>query len=231
MSTTVSTDGHPLPGPALRVRWIWAAATALAVGAALAFTVRDASYTGAVRWAASSGQAPLIELVAEKGLLALVALTAALALWTFLRARQRFWTLVCAGAGVIMAYALSEGIKILVAEPRPCTGADLATVVPCPAAGDWSWPSNHAVLAAAFATACLLTVVRVTWLAVPLAVTVAASRVLAGVHYVHDVLAGLTLGTLVVAVTVTAARPLLARAVATTGGARERRGDRTERQP
>src|SRR5699024_1773760 len=84
---------------------------------------------------------------------------------------------------------------------------DTATVLSCPGSGDWSWPSNHAVLAAAFATACILVVPRLAWFALPLALAIAASRVAAGVHYVHDVLSGLALGALVVAAVVAAHPP------------------------
>ncbi|HIW67826.1 MAG TPA: phosphatase PAP2 family protein [Candidatus Dietzia intestinipullorum] len=177
----------------------------------------------AVHWANGSGLEGSIDLVASKGLLALVTLVAAVALWAFFRSRRRFWTLVSAGAGVIAAYALSEGIKVLVAEPRPCTAADLATVIACPAAGDWSWPSNHAVLAAAFATACISVLTRAGWVAVPIAVGIAVSRVLAGVHYAHDVLSGLALGMLVVAGVVIAIRPLLDRMLAAAGDAESKR--------
>src|SRR5699024_10837516 len=90
------------------------------------------------------------------------------------------------------------------------------TVLSCPGSGDWSWPSNHAVLAAAFATACILVVPRLAWFAVPLALAIAASRVAAGVHFVHDVLSGLALGALVVAAVVAAASPVLDRPL--TGG-------------
>src|SRR5699024_2357425 len=77
--------------------------------------------------------------------------------------------------------------------------------------GDWSWPSNHAVLAAAFATACILVVPRLAWFALPLALAIAASRVAAGVHYVHDVLSVPALGARVAAAVVAAAAPVLDR--------------------
>ncbi|MEY8566500.1 phosphatase PAP2 family protein [Corynebacteriaceae bacterium 7-707] len=214
------------PKPALRTGWAIVLTIILALGAALSYTVRQDLYTSAVRWAGHSGLEGSIDLIASKGLLALVALTAGVALWTLFRSRRRFWTLVSSGAGVGAAYALSEGIKILVAEPRPCSGSDLATVIACPAAGDWSWPSNHAVLAAAFATACVIALVRTCWVAVPLAVAIAVSRVLAGVHYPHDVLSGLVLGMLVVTGAVIALRPLLDRVTGIATGAGASMGGR-----
>lgn len=48
--------------------------------------------------------------------------------------------------------------------------------------GDWSWPSNHATVAGALA----------------------AAPVVGGVHYLHDVTAGLALGVLVTVAMVSA---------------------------
>ncbi|HSX99979.1 MAG TPA: phosphatase PAP2 family protein, partial [Streptomyces sp.] len=57
------------------------------------------------------------------------------------------------GLGTVAAYAVSEAVKLVVDEERPClalrTGADL--IAECPGAGDWSFPSNHATLAAGMA--------------------------------------------------------------------------------
>jgi len=203
-----------LPNRPPRVDWALVLATVLAISTAFIYAARGVMYASAVRWANGLEMDSGIEFLAEKGLLALVALTAGVALWTFFCSRRQFWTLVSAGVGVVTAYALSECIKVLVAEPRPCTASTVSTVIACPAAGDWSWPSNHAVLAAAFATACIITQTRTVWVAAPLAAVVAASRVLAGVHYVHDVLSGLALGAAIVATAVIALGPLLNRKAA-----------------
>lgn len=218
-STTTTSPHNRRPVRSPRTGWVWGVALALAVGAAASYTVGEGLYTRAVRWVAGSGLGSGIDLVATQGLWALVALSAVVAVWAFVRDRRRFWIMVSAGAGVIAAYALSEGIKILVAEPRPCVGSDVVTVIACPAAGDWSWPSNHAVLAACFATACVLALPRAGWIAIPLAITIAASRVLAGVHYVHDVLSGLALGMVVVAGAVVVLRLFRDRMIAGTGTA------------
>src|SRR5699024_1069279 len=132
--------------------------------------------------------------VAEFGLLALVATAGVLALWCWLRERRRFWLLALAGLGVITAYGLSEAVKLLVEEPRPCSGVDTATVLSCPGSGASSWPSKHAVLPAALPSACLLVAPRLAWFAWPPPLAIAGSRVAAGVHYVHGVLSGLALG-------------------------------------
>ncbi|MGI5187899.1 phosphatase PAP2 family protein [Promicromonospora sp. CA-289599] len=138
--------------------------------------------------------AGLAGLVAEKGLLVLVAVVACLALFTWLRDRPGFGLLAAAGAGTVTAYATSEAVKVLVTEERPCRVIDVATVLACPAPGDWSWPSNHSTIAGALAVACLLVVPRLWPVVVPLALAVAGARVAAGVHYVHDIASGLALG-------------------------------------
>src|SRR5690606_6286507 len=62
--------------------------------------------------------------------------------------------------------------------------------------------SNHATIAGATAATVVLLSRRLALLAVPLALLAAFSRTFVGVHYPHDVLAGLLLGA-VVAVTAT----------------------------
>jgi membrane-associated phospholipid phosphatase len=119
-------------------------------------------------------------------LLELVAVVIALVL---LRRRRRLALYVL--VSVLGAELVSAGSKVLVARVRPCV--DTAS---CPSST--SFPSGHAVGAAAFWTtvAVLLLPVLGRWawtlLLVPLAV--ALSRVLLGVHYPSDVLAGLLVG-------------------------------------
>ena len=150
---------------------------------------------------------------AEVGVLALVGSAALLAAWSWLRDRRAFLTLTSAGIGVVGAYATSEFVKLLVEEQRPCRALDVQTVLACPGMGDWSWPSNHATIAAAFAAACIFTLPGSAWFVAPVAALIAASRVAAGVHYVHDVLAGLALGLLGVAIAVAIMRPVCDRLV------------------
>ncbi|MFE3648112.1 phosphatase PAP2 family protein [Streptomyces sp. NPDC059152] len=101
----------------------------------------------------------------------------------------------------LLAYVLSEVVKSLVTEERPCravAGAP-APIVPCPPHGDWSFPSNHSTLAAALAVGIVLAWRAALWLALPVALLTGFSRIFVGVHYPHDVLVGLGLGTLVAA--------------------------------
>ncbi|GAA2183530.1 phosphatase PAP2 family protein [Micromonospora lupini] len=111
----------------------------------------------------------------------------------------------------LLAYASSEWLKTVVDEDRPCRTVGRAIIAgTCPPPGDWSFPSNHATLAGALAITTLLLSRRLGLVALPLAVLAAFSRVFVGVHYPHDVAAGLLLGALVAVV----ATPLLARPTA-----------------
>lgn len=172
---------------------------------------RDPLYRGLAGAAEGSPLEPAVMLTAKYGLLTLVALVGLVGLRALVQDRLALWTLVTAGIGVVTAYALSEGIKLLVEEDRPCSVHDLATVLACPGQGDWSWPSNHATLAGAAATAVVLTVPRLLVVAGPVALLVASARVAAGVHYAHDVLSGLALGSLVVVLAVVVGRGVLGR--------------------
>ena len=112
--------------------------------------------------------------------------------WLWFRFRLRAFL---AGAGVVVAYAVSEVIKLIVQEERPCRTAP--SLAECPEPGDWSFPSNHSVIAGASAMAIWALHRTFGWVAAVAALAAAASRVVVGVHYVHDVLAGLLLGALV----------------------------------
>lgn len=140
---------------------------------------------------------PGIELISEVGLMLLATITAVTlgrAWWT---RRDRRPQLVMAAVGVVIAYLLSEGAKLVFAQARPCAVWTIATE--CPPPGDWSLPSNHATLAFGAAAAIALTVGRswLMWSAMALAAVVAVARVAQGVHYLHDIALGAALGVFV----------------------------------
>jgi membrane-associated phospholipid phosphatase len=112
--------------------------------------------------------------------------------WLTLKHRLRA---VLAGAGVVVAYVVSEVIKLVVQEERPCRSAP--SLAECPEPGDWSFPSNHSVIAGASAMAIWALHRTFGWVAAVCALAAASSRVVVGVHYVHDVVAGLLLGALI----------------------------------
>jgi undecaprenyl-diphosphatase len=98
---------------------------------------------------------------------------------------------------VVVAYGVNDVLKALVHEDRPCRGLPVPTLEACPAHGDWSFPSNHAAIAAAAAVALLFVSRRLGAPACAAAVAMAASRVWVGVHYPHDVVTGVAVGALV----------------------------------
>ena len=158
-----------------------------------------------------------VELASEGGLVLLAVLLAAAAWPARSRGPRQVAATVLGGVGVVLALAVSEVVKVLAAQDRPCrTLADLAAVAPCPPVGDWSLPSNHATLAAALAAALIWSVPRLWPLALSLAGLVAAARVGLGVHYPHDVVDGLVLGAVVVSASVLSLRRAATRWVTVT---------------
>jgi membrane-associated phospholipid phosphatase len=105
-----------------------------------------------------------------------------------------FWAPFAVG----FAYLVSRGVKLLVAEVRPCrTLAPVTTVLPCDLPTDYSFPSNHATIAGAAATALLIIDRRLGIVASVIALLIGFSRVYLGAHYPHDVLAGFGVGAVV----------------------------------
>ncbi|MGW4652687.1 phosphatase PAP2 family protein [Kitasatospora sp. NPDC004289] len=108
---------------------------------------------------------------------------------------------------VVAAFAADTGLKSVLREPRPCQVLPAgATLEACPVAGDWSLPSNHTVIAFAAAAALWHCDRRLGALAAVAAVAMGLSRVLVGVHYPHDVLAGALVGSLLGVLLARAAR-------------------------
>ncbi|MEU3625066.1 hypothetical protein BS329_22985 [Amycolatopsis coloradensis] len=130
-------------------------------------------------------------LFTDAGLLIFAALMA----WVFWRARPspaRIAVSLLVPAATAIAYLISEAAKLVIREDRPCR--NLVTLVECPAAGDWSFPSNHSTIAAAAAVGLALAWRRLAPWVLPGALLMGFSRVFVGAHYPHDVLAGLVLG-------------------------------------
>ncbi|MCF3184300.1 phosphatase PAP2 family protein [Streptomyces polychromogenes] len=98
---------------------------------------------------------------------------------------------------VVAAFLADTGIKSVFREQRPCQSLHTLTLEACPPLGDWSFPSNHAAIAAAATAALWVTDRRLAAIAVPAALLMAFSRVWVGAHYPHDVILGLAAGAVI----------------------------------
>jgi undecaprenyl-diphosphatase len=132
-----------------------------------------------------------------KYLLALCAL--ALLAYGFLSPRvNRTQFLLQAALALALAYALARLAGFLFSHEQPFAALHFTPLIPHDI--DNSFPSDHAALAGALAGVASLynrTLGSLLWV---LAVAVAAGRMLAGLHYPIDVVAGLVLGGLAAAV-------------------------------
>jgi len=124
--------------------------------------------------------------------------------WWFSRRRPDAQALVATcilcGVATIAAVVLSGYvISPIIRRVRPCHAIQhAATLLPCNV--DYSMPSDHAIIAGAFAAGLWLVNRKLGFVAVVLAVLLAFSRVYVGVHYPSDVLVGLVAGVLIMIV-------------------------------
>ena len=117
-----------------------------------------------------------------------------------------------APVGVLVAVGVNQFLVAAVAEERPYTALP-GSLVLVSRSSDYSFPSDHAVMAGAAAVGVLLVHRRLGLLTVVLALLMAATRVYVGAHFPLDVAAGLAVGALVALVAYLAVRPLASRVV------------------
>ncbi len=103
------------------------------------------------------------------------------------------WAAVHMAAIGLVSLLLYKALKRWTRRPRPCA-SDLrirAWVAPL---DEFSFPSGHTLHAVAFTIVALAYVPALAWLLIPFSASVAASRVVLGLHYPSDVLAATAIG-------------------------------------
>jgi undecaprenyl-diphosphatase len=112
------------------------------------------------------------------------------------RSPGRMATALWAPLGTLLAVAVNQPLGRFVGERRPYDGLHHVLLL-VPRSTDFSFPSDHAVMAGAVAAGVLLTHRRLGLLATALALLMAFARVYVGAHYPFDVIAGLVVGAVV----------------------------------
>ena len=92
-------------------------------------------------------------------------------------------------------YLLYKIIKELTGRPRPCA-VDAGIALGAVPLDQYSFPSGHTMHAIAFSIAVATQHGELAWLLVPFAALVALSRMILGLHYPTDVIAGGAIGAL-----------------------------------
>lgn len=103
-----------------------------------------------------------------------------------------FWGVFCVPAA---AFLLGTALRAAIDRPRPYETLDFAPLFPKATKGK-SMPSRHSFCAAAIAVTVGIYSLPLGAALGVLALLIAVTRVLTGVHYISDVLAGLAFGTL-----------------------------------
>lgn len=141
-----------------------------------------------------------------------VVLFALILLWSWWRARRRDLHAVTAALwaplGTLLAVGLNQPLGSWVHRARPYTVLPHVEVLVA-RTSDFSFPSDHAVMAGAVAAGVWLASRRLGLLTGAAAVLLAFARVYVGAHYPGDVLAGLLFGAVVTVVGYAVVRRLL----------------------
>jgi undecaprenyl-diphosphatase len=100
------------------------------------------------------------------------------------------WSMVKAGIINLVLYKI---IKELTGRPRPCAVSTNITLGTAPL-DQYSFPSGHTMHAVAFSMIVTAHHAELAWLLVPFSSLVTLSRVILGLHYPTDVIAGGAIG-------------------------------------
>ncbi len=145
-------------------------------------------------WAADPAVATVAYVLSSPWMLVMVALPLILP-------RRRPWQVLVA---VVLTVSMADVVSSRIIKPiadreRPCRALrGLEKPVSCGVGR--SFPSSHAATGFALATSAAPSIARGGWILFPLAAGVALSRVVLGVHYPSDILAGAALGMVIGAV-------------------------------
>jgi undecaprenyl-diphosphatase len=146
-----------------------------------------------------------------------VVLFAALLVWSWWIARGRcdlgvMAAALWAPAGMLIAVGLNQPLGNWIHEPRPYTSLRHVEVLVA-RSSDFSFPSDHAVMAGAVAAGVWVVSRRLGLLSAVAALLMGFTRVYVGAHYPGDVILGLLFGAAVTLVGYVALRPVLQLAV------------------
>src|SRR6266852_1717465 len=108
--------------------------------------------------------------------------------------RRGTFALLTVYLGMVDGWLVSEGVKLVVRRPRPCTVIVDAPVTLIDHPSSFSFPSGDATFAVGAAVALGSVAPRWRWPAYLFALAVCFERVAIGVHYPSDVLAGAVVG-------------------------------------
>ncbi|MEO6471956.1 MAG: phosphatase PAP2 family protein [Aeromicrobium sp.] len=126
----------------------------------------------------------------------LFALAILAACWHWRRSPRLLAASVWAGLGTLIAEGINQPLGRVFDVARPYVAHPHALVI-VNRTSDFSFPSDHAVMAGAVATGLLIVSRRWGLYAVGAAAIMAATRVYVGAHYPADVVAGLAVGALI----------------------------------
>ncbi len=107
--------------------------------------------------------------------------------------KRNMFVLVCVSISTFVARGIvTEAIRLFYNRPRPFL--ESSQIHPLFIVHEWSFPSGHATLLFAFATALYFFDKRLGLIVLLLSTIVVLSRVVAGVHYLSDIVAGAIIG-------------------------------------